>query len=134
MGTDGGLRQLERTSLLGAQWTSIETGATAGGVPDMEYCYPGGLQGWVENKRTLAWAVKVRPAQIGWILRRVRMGGRVWIATRRMNGKDDQLYVHHGKHIEEISDNGISIVKPLLLSSGGPAKWDWPAFEQILKS
>jgi hypothetical protein len=134
MKSDGGLRALERQYLVGAQWTSIETGGSAHGVPDMEYCYPRGKQGWLENKMTHGWAVKIRPAQVGWIEWRVRMGGTVFVATRRINAasRADELWVHHGRDVEALQDHGLRGAEPLLRSLGGPAGWDWEAFKNIL--
>jgi hypothetical protein len=40
MKQDGGLRVLFREPLPRTQWSSIETGATAGGVPDSEFGFP----------------------------------------------------------------------------------------------
>jgi hypothetical protein len=37
----GDLRRIFREHLKEAQWSSIETGATAGGVPDSDYCFEG---------------------------------------------------------------------------------------------
>jgi len=99
----------------------------------MEYCFAGGVQGWVENKRTLGWAVTIRPEQVGWLLRRARMGGRCFIAVRRMNGKSDELYMVHGRDAERLQDNGLKGANWILgVWSGGPARWDWGQVERLL--
>jgi len=82
--SDGGLRVEFRHRMPTWQWTSIESPLTAPGAPDSEYCAPGGGQGWIEFKATHAWAVKFRPLQPGWISRRARLGGSVFVAVRRV--------------------------------------------------
>jgi uncharacterized protein YecT (DUF1311 family) len=100
---DGDLRKIFRDHLPAAQWSSIETGATAGGVPDSEFCFEGGHQGWLEFKRVSGWRVVLQPAQIAWISRRDRMGANVWIAAR----KDNVLYMLHGTHVHALHDDGL---------------------------
>ena len=48
----------------------VETGATAGGVPDSAYCFPRGRRGWLEFKTVRGWQVPLKPAQVSWIARR----------------------------------------------------------------
>src|SRR4051812_1390886 len=85
---DGGLRKLFREHVPG-DWTSIESGSTSGGIPDSNFCIPVArrgylaVEGWIEFKQTKGHAVTLAPAQVGWISRRVRNGGRVWIAVRQ---------------------------------------------------
>ena len=40
----------------------VETGATAGGVLDSEYCFPRRRQGWLEFKTVRGWQVRLKPA------------------------------------------------------------------------
>lgn len=129
---DGELRKIFRAKLPRAHWTSIESGGTAAGIPDSEYCFPGGLQGWVEFKRCSANAVRVRPEQVSWIERRVRVGGRVFVATRR----GQELHVHHGSAVRDLRVGGLRAAAHGLLGSweGGPAGWDWSAMEAILQA
>jgi hypothetical protein len=100
---DGDVRLIFRQHLPEAQWSSVETGATQGGVPDSECCFEGGAQGWIEFKSVTGWRVTMRPAQIAWISRRVRMGGVVWIAAR----KENTLYLVHGAHVHRLHDDGL---------------------------
>jgi hypothetical protein len=58
-------------------------GVPEGTVPDSEYCFPGGRQGWIEFKVVRGWQVTLQQAQISWIARRIRLGGVVWIAARK---------------------------------------------------
>lgn len=128
MSSDGGLRQLLREHLVSADWTAVETGATAGGVPDCNFCFPGGVEGWVENKKTSGWTVRFRPAQVGWIARRVRHGGRVFVAVRR---KGDQLIIVHGAHVEAVADRGLNGAPWAGAWEGGPDRWDWAEVEKV---
>src|SRR5271155_5390460 len=132
MKSDGGLRQLYRKHLTNAQWTAIETGATAGGVPDSEFCFPGGNQGWIENKLTRGWAVRMRPAQIGWLMRRSRMGGKCFIGVRRINKDDDEFWLFDGKYAMEVAQNGLANTPNMYRWCGGPLKWNWQQIEKML--
>jgi len=139
-GTDGGLRQLLRSYLPLGDWVSVETGATAGGVPDSNYCFSPGREGWVENKKALGWQVAIRPSQIGWIMRRTRRGGRASVLIR----KEDTLYWVKGSDLEEwsrlghLNSKGEAVMCPLKnwdkcwVSEGGPARWDWAHLQELL--
>lgn len=130
---DGELRQLFARNLRSAQWTSIESGLTAQGIPDTNYCFPGGHSGWLECKRTEGWAIaksKSWPFQVGWIDRRVRMGGRAFVAVRR---KGDELWLVDGSEVRLLSTGGLKSVSRFEMWVGGPAKWDWKRVEEILR-
>jgi hypothetical protein len=124
---DGGLPKLFRQNLTTAQWTPVETGATSQGVPDHEYCFPDGDQGWVEFKATAAWAVTIRPEQVGWLLRRHRMGGRCFVAIRRQLS---ELWIVDGADAGLLKSGGLKAVEPLLISH---EPWDWRQVERILR-
>lgn len=129
---DGELRQIFSQSLRAAQWTPVETGATAAGVPDAEYCFPGGRQGWVEFKRTSGWAVKVRPLQVGWHDRRWRMGGLSFIAVRRLNKGADELYLVGSRYAALLQGAGLTSTPHIIHATGGPRRWDWALVERVL--
>ena len=116
---DGGLRQLFRANLRQAHWNSVETGGTAQGVPDSEYCFPNGACGWVEFKQVSGWVVPLRPAQVGWLLRRSRMGGLCWVAVR----KGDLLWLVSGSEAKILREVGLKGIDPV--GEGGPLAWDW---------
>lgn len=138
MSTDGGLRKLFQDHLPEAQWQSVETWSTGQGVPDMEYCFKGGLSGWIENKKTEANAVGMRSEQIGWIERRVRMGGRAFVAVRRRFAGGarrvacDELWLFHGRDARALYLGGLTAAKPLLCCVNGPARWDWEAVKKVI--
>jgi hypothetical protein len=127
---DGELRKIFRQNLPKAQWTAVETGLTAQGVPDAEYVFPGGDQGWVECKRSSAWAVSVRPLQVAWVLRRVRLGGRCFVAVRR---RDDELWLLWGSQIKSLAAEGLRGATALGVWTGGPSKWYWDEIERLLR-
>ena len=53
------------------------------------------LQKWViENKATDGWSPVIRPAQVGWILKRRRAGGRVFFTIRRAHDGGPRRHVH----------------------------------------
>lgn len=123
---DGDLRWLFRQNIPSAQWTSVETGLTAAGVPDSEYCFDGGASGWVEAKKIDGWVVTLRPAQIGWLVRRARLGGTCFVAVR----KGDYLWVRPGSEAREMREVGL---KGCPSYAGGPRGWPWREVEKILR-
>jgi len=131
---DGGLRQLFRKNIGSCDWTSIESAMTSGGIPDCNYCMDG-VEGWIEFKKMSGWRVPLRPDQIGWIMRRSRHGGRVFIAARRVSvagplkgSATDELWLLRGRYAIELRTLGVrdcpsdAIVGRWM---GGPAAWDW---------
>ncbi len=127
--SDANLRQIFQRHLPEFHWQSVETWSTGRGVPDLNYCTRG-VEGWVECKRTLAWAVNMAPEQVGWIERRVRNGGRVYIAVRRITTAGprrgvavDELYLIPGGLVRAIDLRTVLAQR----WSGGPARWDWSA-------
>jgi hypothetical protein len=129
---DGGLRSTFSRAMPEAQWTAIETGLTGRGVPDCEFCFPGGASGWIEYKLARGNVVRVRPEQVGWVERRVRLGGRVFVAVRR----DDELLLYRGGAIRPLKVGGIPAALPWLLGGwgGGGGSWPWDAIRAILEA
>ena len=126
---DGGLRPLFRKKLsIGWQWTTIETGATTGGVPDAEYCTRGGAQGWIEFKACSGWRPTIRPLQVSWIARRARLGGRVFIAVVR---ERTELWLIGGQNVVALADQGLRASGGLTFH-GGPQRWDWKEIAKVL--
>jgi hypothetical protein len=137
---DDGLRAVVRAHLPMVQWTTVETGATQGGVPDLEGCYRG-AQAWVECKATSGWAVKFSsPEQVGWHLRRAREGGVSWVLVRRRHAGGprrgppvDQLWVVRGGEVGVLARNGLQGAGQCL-GDGGPSRWDWDLVLRLLLS
>lgn len=131
---DGGLRPLFRLHLPVAHWSTIETGAVARGVPDAEYCFKGGVQGWVEFKACRrGWAVRMRPEQVAWLTRRARYGGRAWVAVRRLAGCDD-LYLYRAADAALVLANGCRCGVHVVHMQGGPGRWNWSTVEETIRS
>lgn len=128
---DAGLRPLFRTHIKGVQWTSIESGLASPGVPDSEFCFAGGCQGWLEFKRADAWAVVFRPLQVAWIARRARLGGRVFVAVRRDIQGTDELWLLPGRCVSALALGGLRAVRSEATVWSG--KWDWAAIAEKLK-
>lgn len=123
---DAGLRTLFHHHLRSYHWIAVETALTGAGVPDSNYCCSG-IEGWVEYKATKGWGVSMRVEQVGWILRRCRAGGRVFIAVRQTGIRDD-LWLIKGAFVVEARDNGLKELPPGALvyrGAGGPKGWDW---------
>lgn len=137
---DGGLRALFRQHIPQFDWQAIETAVTGGGVPDSNYCREG-TEGWIEFKKTPGWTVPLAPAQVGWIMRRVRAGGRVWIGVRQGGLGRDTLWLIPGLWAVSAKAGGLRggwVVEASRAGQGvqcwpgGPAKWDWEAVAKAL--
>lgn len=135
---DGGLLKLFSKNLSEAHWQSVETGGTGAGVPDAEYCFPGGLQGWIEFKQAKANVVGVRPEQVAWIERRIRYGGQAFLAVRRKHDASarrdarDELFLYRGSEVRALYLGGINKASPIAYGSGGPTKWPWFEVRDLL--
>lgn len=141
MATDGNLRNIFKDHFPKAHWQPVETWSTGQGVPDAEYCFPGGQTGWIENKCTTGWTVdfKKRETQIAWLERRSRVGGRCFVAIRRqvMAGPrrglaTDELWLFPGSAARQLHLNGLRVAQALGCWDGGPARWSWDLIEKIL--
>jgi hypothetical protein len=124
---DGGLRKLFIANVpRKVDWLTIETGGTALGVADLNGC-SNGVEVWIEMKKADHWAVgNVRTAQVGWIERRVRNGGRCFVAIRRA---DDEMWLLRPASARLLI-SGVSLRElpgDLILGRwfGGPNGWDW---------
>lgn len=136
MSTDGSLRQLYRKHLPMIDWQPVETWSTGRGVPDVNFCV-NGIEGWIENKITSGWKVKVRPEQVGWAERRTRAGGRVFIAVRAKGPERDELWLLRAGAARLLVEGARLTALPseavLGRWLGGPARWDWNAFAAAIQ-
>ncbi len=139
---DGGLRKEFRKHVIGFDWQSIESATTGGGIPDSNWCHKG-REGWIEFKQTNGWAVTLEPAQIGWIARRVRHGGRVHVAVRRrtqggprVGPPVDQLWLFSGALAVPARTSGLrgAWAGEAHRWDGGPSSWDWDAVAEVLRA
>lgn len=129
---DHGLRALFGQRLPQVHWQTIETGLVARGVPDSNGCHSG-VDFWIEHKWTEHWAVDLEPEQVGWLLRRARAGGHVFVAVRKLHyastrrSATDELWLLKGEFAREIKDEGLKCTPRALLGCwpGGPARWNW---------
>lgn len=132
-GPDAGLRRELRAHLKQWQWSHIESPTTSPGCPDTEFCAPGGGSGWVECKRTPAYALSFRPLQVGWLDRRSRLGGKCFVAVRRLTPKGlDELWLYPGVRVTELVEMGLRAPNPLGTWAGGPSKWNWREVSELL--
>lgn len=119
----------------------MESPLTGSGIPDSEYCFPGGLQGWVEFKKANSNKVPhVRPGQIAWLERRCRYGGRAFVAVRlvveKQNVSTDRLLLFTGMAARFLLEGILEVPKEFCRGewSGGPGAWDWESVEKALKT
>ena len=137
MKSDGSLRQLFQKNLPAVHWAVVETGATEPGVPDLNGCFRR-REFWIECKLTSGWAIHFRPEQIGWITRRTRSGGRVFIAVRRRceagprREAADEIYIFSGAVSISLSERGIGSVPPLAFYREGPKHWNWDGILDVM--
>jgi hypothetical protein len=136
---DAGLRAIFRERLPQFDWCSIESGTTGRGIPDSNYCADG-MEGWIEFKATPGWTCPLRPEQVGWLARRARYGGRVWIAVRQRGTPRtprDRLWLIPGDMAREAKAHGL---EPLLSHrrawkwEAGPSQWNWDSVATALTS
>ena len=119
-------------------WQAIETGSTGLGIPDLNGVISG-VELWIELKLATAIAVDVRPEQVAWIERRVRAGGRAFIAVRckcsagARRVARDELHLYNGSSGRRLKEHGLN-ARPLGAWAGGPTKWDWKAIRDFLIS
>lgn len=136
---DGGLRKLFRHHLPEVHWLTVETAGTESGVPDLNGCFAG-VEFWIECKLTAGMAVALRPHQIGWLLRRSRAGGRIFVAVRRnavagtRREACDELWLIPGAEAEALATDGLRAGREAGRWPGGAARWDWGAIRVTLLS
>jgi hypothetical protein len=141
---DGGLRSVIHKHLRAVgDWQAIETGLVGGGVPDINFCI-NGKEGWIECKRTSGWTVgNVEPAQVAWAERRLRNGGRVFCAVRRLkdagprSAAADDLWLLPATAMRMLllktPLNALPPAQVLHISLGDPARWDWETIAKLLQ-
>ena len=134
---DGGLSTHFQSHIPEAHWQRVETGMTGAGVPDLNGCWHG-IEVWLELKLTAIWAVDISAFQVSWAERRIRHGGRVYVAVRREHPKTkrteavDELYLFHGREARYLMDGGILKATPSGYWPGGPALWNWASVRKII--
>lgn len=140
---DGGLRAMVRSELghIG-HWVSLETGATDGGVPDLNVCpRDSGRDVWLECKKTATSKVSFRPAQPGWLYTRYRCGGVAMILTWRQadagprkGAARSDLYCTSARYVLELARGGLDEVPHLGRWRGGPEGWDWHRLRWVIEN
>ncbi len=135
---DDGLRDLFKDNLPRVHWQKIELGYGGAGTPDHNGCHESS-EFWVEYKATDAHACPLESEQVGWILRRRRAGGRVFVITRRrhtggpkLGPPVDELWVHEGDDAAVLRAEGLQAAPVVLHCEGGPTQWDWTSILDVL--
>lgn len=123
---DGGLRKLFKSNLPMVHWQPVELGAIGSGVPDTNFCY-NGIEGWIEFKQTEKNRIGLRPEQIGWIIDRIRHGGRVKVAIRVTHYGEESLMMFDGAVAEDLQMGTITDnLHHVIGNWGGPPRsWCW---------
>lgn len=135
---DGGLRREfhRRREFNDFHWQAIETGMVGSGVPDSNYCVLGYGDGWIEFKKiSRGHIVSVRKEQVAWIEQGLRFGRRIHVAVRDMRDpNEDLLLIYHGSSIRALKTGRFLHANPLLLTGGGPSRWNWKSVREIILS
>ena len=128
--SDDGLRPIAVKMMKGPHWQPIETGSTGSGVPDLNGCWDG-VEVWLELKAVRA-GIKVKSLtafQIGWIWKRVKRGGNVWIAVRVHKERSvrieptDHIQVYHGSAVNLLAQYGIEARPSMKFPTGDQGGW-----------
>lgn len=111
--------QLVKKNLPNTHLQRIETGGTGRGIPDVNGCH-NGVEFWVELKVVNAGKkIRLRPEQIGWLVKRSIHGGRSFVLVR---APDAQIYLYPGKDAREVLEEGLRREPILCLAK----PYDWP--------
>ena len=117
--------QLVKKNLPNTHLQRIETGGTGRGIPDLNGCYKG-VEFWVELKVVNAGKmIRLRPEQIGWLVKRSMHGGRSFVLVRT---PDAQIYLYPGKDAREVLEEGLRREPLLCLTK----PYDWPKLLTVL--
>src|SRR4051794_12801247 len=137
---DGNINKLLKEHIPAAMWTRIECGSIAPGTPDLHGILSG-VSIWIETKQTLSWKIhNFAPAQIAFIEKYTRQNGRVFIAVRQLTTSEtkprDTLWLLSWRAARFLIQGGSLANLPpedvLVMSPGGPRKWDWQEIERVL--
>jgi hypothetical protein len=131
---DGELRTKFRKHLPTVLWSSIESGLTDPGVPDLHGSHPD-AEFWIETKRTDCNTVSVRATQAVWHKLRSSRGVRTFFAVRKSKRKPkriDEIFVVEGRYAEQLRAGGLKSIPVAFWADGGPSRWDWHAILRLL--
>lgn len=92
---------------------SIESEATAAGIPDINAC-KGGKEVWIELKSGTLSTNSIKPGQFVWHIKRNQAGGTTWIVQRDTNGL---IRVYNGARIREFREKPNSVIPDMVFSS-----------------
>jgi Holliday junction resolvase len=96
-------------------------------VPDNNACWKG-REFWIEFKKVYGRKVNVSPEQVGWAERRLRAGGKVYVAAR----KEGTLWLYSGWKLRDLKAGQVNQVLALGSWDGGPSAWQWTEIAAIL--
>lgn len=137
--SDANLGSIFQNHMPTVHWQRIET-MVGRGTPDLNGCLYG-QEFWIENKTTSGWAVTFEMGQVAWHERRLRAGGRTFVAVRRIANAGprrgaacDELWLYRGQAARQLEAGGLKETRHLAtgLWVGGPARWHWDTIGSIL--
>lgn len=131
------LRRVQQGVGKRVHWCRVEN-MVGVGIPDVNYCLPTGVDGWIEGKfRKDPPARETTPAftngglrddQIIWIRRRIEFGGRVHILAQ----VGDELLLIPGKYATEFNSMSVPYLR-LAAVWIGRRNPDWESFVHALR-
>lgn len=92
---------------------SIESEATAAGIPDINAC-KGGKEIWIELKSGTLATNSIKPGQYVWHIKRNQAGGTTWLVQR---DNDGNIRVYRGSRIREFREKPNSVIPDRVFSS-----------------
>ena len=127
MSTEAGLWGLIRKSHPEGHWERIEN-RVARGTPDVNFCLPGGFEGWVELKVVSRWPVRGGPLrtphftddQRWWLRTRTKYGGRAGLLLRVDKGPRSYMMLPGVWAAEYLGDKPKEVLESKALSVWGP--------------
>ncbi len=123
MASDGGLWKVVKRQMPGIHWQRIETQMTAAGVPDVNGCYQG-REVWIELKHVPAGLLirSLSAFQCGWMLKRAKYGGNVWLLVRYTK-TGDQCWLYHAGQIKAVKEGGMRVDPHMKFDTNDPEGW-----------
>lgn len=92
---------------------SVESEATAAGIPDINMCLDG-KEVWVELKSGRLTTSSIKPGQYIWHIKRTQAGGTTWVVQRTDEGL---IRVYKGSRIREFREKPNSVPPDAVFNS-----------------
>ncbi len=127
MSTEAGLWKLIRNSHPPGHWVRVENRVERG-TPDVNFCLPEGIEGWIELKAVPRWPVRDGPLRVDhftkdqrwWLRKRAKYGGRAGLLLRVDSGPKMYLLLPGEWAAEELGEVTRDVLEVNALVTWGP--------------